>query len=118
MTELATPVYINPAIQAEALAEALNQQGFQTDVWKWRDYLLHPCVVIRCGTRHVQQTEYVFAAPEMGGDDSWWFWRISPDDPLVMERVAPVTNISATADLLARTLPQIREVSGDGKKGS
>jgi hypothetical protein len=114
MTEVANPVYLSPAVQAEALAEALNQFGFGTSVWKWRDYLLHPCVVIRCGTRHVQQTEYVFAAPEMGGDDSWWFWRISPDDPLVMERVAPVTNISATADLLARTLPQIQDNSNGG----
>jgi hypothetical protein len=112
MTEVAAPVYLNPATQADALADALKALGFGAEVFKWRDYLLHPCVVIRCGARHVKQVEYVFAAPEVGGDDdTWWWWRVSPDDPLVMERILPVSLISATADLLARTLPQIQETN-------
>ena len=109
MTEVANPLYLSPAVQAKALAEALNKLGFNADVRAWREFLLHPCVVIQCGKRHVQQVEYVFAAPEMGGDDRFWFWRCAPDDPLVMERITPISNVSATADLLARTIPQVRE---------
>lgn len=102
------PVYLHPAVQADALAEALNQLGFTTAVMKQRVY--HPCVVVKCGAgRHVRQTEYIYVAPEPNSDGEWWFWRASPDDVLVMEKIAPISQVSATADLLARAIPQVRE---------
>jgi hypothetical protein len=110
MTDVAVtspnPVFLSPAEQAEALAEALAQLGFSTEVWKSRDYMKHPCVAVRCGPkRHLQQTEYIYAAPNTRDGGEWWFWRTSPDDPLVMEVVYPISQISATADLLTRTFP-------------
>jgi hypothetical protein len=118
MTDVAVtssnPVFLSPAEQAEALAQALAQLGFSTEVWKSRDYMYHPCVVVRCGTRHLLQTEYIFAGPNSRDSGEWWFWRASPDDPLVMEVVYPISQISATADLLARTIPQIQDDSNGG----
>jgi hypothetical protein len=109
MTEVVDPVWVNPAVQAEALAKALRQIGFSTTVWKSRDYLEHPCVVVKCATRHLRQTEHIFAAPKLGGDDQFWFWRVSPHDPLTMELIAPISHVSASANLLARTITYVPE---------
>lgn len=116
MTEIAqNPVYLHPGVQAQALGAALDQLGFTTEVWKSRDFLCHPCIVIRCGQqRHVRQVEYVYAAPEINGERRWWFWRASSDDAATMEMIAPISQVSATADLLARALPQIRELNNGG----
>jgi len=118
MTEIAHPVYLKPSAQAEALAEALAKFGFSTEVRKWRDYLQHPCVVIRCGDGlHVRQTEYIYAAPLSGDPDGqYWWWRVSPDDPLTMTILAPISDVSVTVDVLMRsiTMPQIQ----DGSNGA
>jgi hypothetical protein len=110
VTELAAnPVYLNPAEQAEALALALNALGFSTRVHKARQFMYHPCVVIHCGpTRHVKEPEYVYCAPEPSGD-YWFFWRVDPGDKLRVEKIAPIAQVSNTADLLARTIPQLEE---------
>jgi hypothetical protein len=107
------PVYLHPGSQAEALAGALNRLGFTATVLKSRDYMQHPCVVVNCGReRHLDQTRYVFAAPDLNdGEGRWWFWRPSPHDPLVMEPVAPISDISVTADQLARTLTLFHHTS-------
>jgi hypothetical protein len=106
------PVFLSPAEQAEALAYALAQLGFSTEVWKSRNYQLHPCVAVKCGPYiHLRQPEYVFAAPNLHDGGEWWWWRASPDDPTVLEQVTPISQISAAADLLARTFPQIRDGS-------
>jgi hypothetical protein len=103
------PICLSPADQAEALADALNRLGFTTNVWKSRlrksgnDYSENPCVLVRCGARHVRQPEIIYAAPRIG-DDQFWFYRVSPEDNLAMEQIAPISQVSATADLLARMI--------------
>ena len=109
MTGAVHPVYLHPGSQAEALGAALDRLGFTTRVLKSRDYLQHPCVVVNCGPqRHLLRAGYVYAAPEPGGDGTWWFWQPSPDDPLLMEPVAPISDVSATADLVARAVTLFR----------
>ena len=113
MTELANPVYLSPVRQAEALAYALAKFGYSAEVWKSRDYQIHPCVVVRCGPKiHLRQTEYVFAGPR-DGDDEWWFYRANPQDVTVLEQIAPISQVSNAAGLLKRTLPQLPPDSGD-----
>jgi len=104
------PVYLHPASQAEALAGALRGLGFKTTVWKSRDYMQHPCVVVDCGPeRHLGRTEYIYAAPDPDDREGpWWFWRPAPDDPLVMHPVAPISDVSVTADLVTRTATLFR----------
>ena len=112
MSDVVHPVYLKPSAQAEALAEALAKFGLSTEVRKWRDYLQHPCVVIRCGDGlHVWQTEYIYAAPLSGDPDGqYWWWRVSPDDPLTMTILAPISDVSVTVAVLTQsiTMPQIR----------
>jgi hypothetical protein len=112
MTEMVdVSVFLNPIEQTNALADALRRLGFTTRVWRTQNYMMHPCIVITCGPgRHLSYpTEYVYAAPEFNGDGRFWFWRANPDDPLIMEQIAPVSHVSATADLLARTITLSRE---------
>jgi hypothetical protein len=57
--------------------------------------------------RVVAATEYVYAAPDESGQ--WWFWVSSSlEDPVDLEPVAPVSDVSATADHLARALTRAR----------
>lgn len=114
MTDIAAvtgpnPIYVSPADQAKALAYALNALGYSTQVWKSRDFQLHPCIVVHCGpTRHIQNhAEYIYAAPDPH-DGDWFFWRVSPQDSITMEKVAALSQVSNAADLIARTLPQFR----------
>jgi hypothetical protein len=103
------PVYLSPVVQAEALAGALERAGFTARVLKSRDHMQHPCVVVTCGPgRHLERAEYVYAAPAPGWEGRWWFWQPSPDDPIVMTPVAPISDVSLTADRVTReavTLP-------------
>jgi hypothetical protein len=102
------PVYVSPAKQAEALAEALAQLGFSTQVQKSRSFQVHPRVIVHCGpTRHIANVEYIFAAPDPN-DGEWWFHRAIPDDPIRTEKIAPLSQVSNAADLIARTLPRFR----------
>jgi hypothetical protein len=57
-------------------------------------------------TRFLDQAEYVYAAP--GDDGDWWFWLASSHDPLVTEPVAPLSDVSVTADRIARTRTRAR----------
>ena len=109
MSGTVQPVYLHPGSQADALAAALGRLGFTTTVLKSRDHMRHPCVAVSCGPgRHLLRTEYVYAAPDPGGDGRWWFWQPSPDDPLVMNPVAPISEVSATADLVTRSVTWFR----------
>jgi hypothetical protein len=102
------PVYLHPGNQAEALGEALAKLGFTTEVLKTGGHQQHPCVVVGSGPgRVVRATEYVYAGPDEGGQ--WWFWVSSSlEDPVDLEPVAPVSDVSVTADHLARTLTAAR----------
>lgn len=112
MTDIAVtgpnPVWVSPAEQADALADALAALGFSCEVWRARDYMQHPCIVIKCGPKiHLRYVEHVFVGPNPHDDGEWWYWRVSPEDPLAMEKITPVSQPSAAADLLVRTLPQV-----------
>lgn len=101
------PVYLHPGSQATALGAALTRLGFTAEVLKARDHRLHPCVVVGSGpARTVDKTAYVYAAPDEAG--RWWFWRSAPDDPVSIEPVAPISDISVTADHIARALTRVR----------
>jgi len=102
MSGTVRPVYLNPGTQAGALGAALARLGFTTEVLKARAHRMHPCVVVSSGlTRLLQQPEYVYAAPDDDGD--WWFWWPSPDDFMVLEPIARLSEVSVTADRIART---------------
>jgi hypothetical protein len=98
------PVYLHPGNQAEALAAALNQLGFTAEVLRQRGHQQHPCIVVDSGpARIVRATEYVYAGPDEAGQ--WWFWvSSSQQDPVDLEPIAPISDVSATADHLARAL--------------
>jgi hypothetical protein len=102
MTGEVRPVYLNPGVQATALGAALARLGFTAEVLRSRAHLKHPCVVVSSGlTRLLPQPEYVFAAPDDDGD--WWFWWPSAEDLVVLEPIAPLGEVSVTADRIART---------------
>jgi hypothetical protein len=102
------PVYLHPGDQAEALGEALSALGFTTEVLKTGGHQQHPCVVVTSGPgRVVRAAEYVYAGPDEAGQ--WLFWlSCSLQDPLDLEPVAPISDVSVTADHLARTLAGAR----------
>jgi hypothetical protein len=102
------PVYLHPGSQARALGEALNALGFAAEVLKYGGHEQHPCVVVAGGPqRIVAATEYVYAAPDEAGQ--WWFWVSSSlEDPVDLEPVTPISDVSAAADHLARTLTRAR----------
>jgi hypothetical protein len=105
------PVYLHPAIQAGALGAALGRLGFTATVLTARDHQRHPCVVVDAGPgRAVRETAYVYAAPDEDG--RWWFWRSVPGDPLATERVAPLSDVSVTADRVAREMTSARVIQG------
>jgi hypothetical protein len=107
MSGTVRPVYLNPGSQAEALGAALTGLGFTTEVLRWRAHLHHPCVVVNSGPARVaNRTEYVYAAPDDDGD--WWFWQPAATDSVAMERIAPLSDVSVTADHIDRTLTRAR----------
>ena len=108
MTGAVRPVYLNPGVQAQALGAALARLGFTVEVLKWRAHQRHPCVVVGSGPgRIVRATGYVYAAPD--GDGQWWFWQSSClADPVGLERIAPLSDVSVTADTVARALTGTR----------
>jgi hypothetical protein len=113
MSGAVRPVYLNPGTQAAALGTALARLGFTVEVLKARAHLKHPCVVVSSGlTRLLHQPEYVYAAP--GDDGEWWFWWPSPDDLVVLEPIARLSEVSVTADRIART----RARAGVGRQAS
>jgi hypothetical protein len=112
MTDVAVtgpnPVILSPADQIDALASALAALGFSVAVNKVKGFTLHPCCVVSCGrTRHLRNVEMVFAADDDDGD--WWYFRVNPIDPIMSEKITPLSQPSAAADLLARTMPQISD---------
>jgi len=80
-----------PRTRAEELAQALNGRGLTATVLRSGGHQIHPCVEITSG----MGVEWVYAAPE---DGHWWFWWSS------MELIAPVSEVSAAADDIARAL--------------
>jgi hypothetical protein len=102
------PVYLHPVNQAEALCAALNALGFTAELLKQGGHQQHPCIVIGSGpARIAHATEYVYAGPDQASQ--WWFWvSSSRDDPVDLEPVAPISDVSATADHLARALTRAR----------
>jgi len=104
------PVYLNPGNQAEALGAALTRIGFTASVLKTGAHQQHPCVVVDSGrSRLLWQTEYIYAAPD--DDGSWWFWWSSLA-PLATERIAPLSDVSVTADRIAQTRSRARRLCG------
>jgi hypothetical protein len=105
------PVYLHPGTQAGALGAALRRLGFTVTVLTARDHQLHPCVVVGGGPgRAVRERAYLYAAP--GEDGRWWFWRSVPGDPLATVRVAPISDVSVTADRVAREVTSARIIQG------
>jgi hypothetical protein len=103
MSDVVRPSHLHPGNQAEALGAALNQLGFTATVLKTRGHQKHPCVVVESGrTRQLQVTEYIYAAPDDGGH--WWFWWSS------LEQIAPLRDISVTADTIVRVLARFRGI--------
>lgn len=98
----AQPVYLDPAAQAVELAHTLAQYGFTAQALIAQAHHLHPCVKVTGSyVRHVPSPEYVYAAPDEDG--AWWFWRPKASDPLDMEPVAPISEVSVTADQFSRS---------------
>jgi hypothetical protein len=104
------PVYLHPGSQAKALAAALNRLGFTAGVIKTREHRKYPCVAVDSGpARTVKAVCYVYAGP--GEDGQWWFWASSVmGDPIALEAVAPLSEVSAAADAVARAVTLARAV--------
>jgi hypothetical protein len=102
------PVYLHPGSQAEALRAALSRLGFTAELLKRGGHQQHPCIVVDSGPgRTVRAAEYVYAGPDEAGQ--WWFWiSVSLEDPVDLEPVAPISDVSATADRIARALTRAR----------
>jgi hypothetical protein len=101
------PVYLNPGTQAMALGTELARLGFTTEVLTGQGHQRHPCVVVDSGpARIVTGTGYVYAAPDQDG--CWWFWSPSPADPIAMEAIAPLSDVSVAADTVARAITLAR----------
>ncbi len=108
MSSQVRPVCLHPGDQAQALGEALSRLGFTTEVLRSGGHQQHPCVVVTSGPAGIMRAaEYVYAGPDEGGQ--WLFWlSCSRQDPLDLEQVAPISDVSVTADHLARTLTRAR----------
>ena len=108
MSGTVRPVYLHPGTQAEALGVVLAGLGFTVEVLKSGAHQQHPCVVLTSGPARVMRAaEYVYAGPDEAG--RWLFWvSRSLDDPVDLEPVAPISDVSVTADHLARTLARAR----------
>lgn len=108
MSSQVRPVYLHPGDQAQALGEALSRLGFTAEVLKSGAHQQHPCVVVTSGpVRVIGAAEYVYAGPDQAGH--WLFWlSCTQQDPLDMEPVAPISDVSVTADHIARTLTAAR----------
>ena len=103
------PVYLHPAVQASALGAVLARLGFTTVVLSAGEHQRNPCVVVTGGpARVVRATGYVYAGPDEAGQ--WWFWQPGLDDELVLEPVAPLSDVSLTADAVDRALTAARAV--------
>jgi hypothetical protein len=95
--DLAEPV-LDPHIQAEELARLLTARGLITTVHKTGGHLLCPCIQVRAGRHQLtESTEYVYLVPD-DNTGQYWFWSSS------MDPIAPATEVSVTADWVARLL--------------
>jgi hypothetical protein len=84
-------VQLEPRVQAEALAEALNDRGLVTDVLVTKGHRFHPCVLIAT-SQGPDVGDCVYAAPDYSRDDGqWWFWWSW------LEPIAPVSEVTTTA---------------------
>jgi hypothetical protein len=103
----ADPVYLSPHAQAGALAGALEQRGFTAAKLTSHAKGGHPCVKVDSGPgRIVTAPGLVYAGP--GDDGVWWFWLASQSDPLDLEPIALLSDISVTADAIDRALTRAR----------
>jgi hypothetical protein len=110
MSGASQPVCVDPHAQAEALARALDGEGFTTTVLTKGGHQDHPCVLVASSPeRLARETKCVYAAPEEG---QWWFWvaPLVPWEPL--ERIALISEIDVTADTITRALTCSRGVYG------
>lgn len=108
MSGTVQPLYLHPGVQAEALGDALARLGFTATVLRRGGHMQHPCIVVGTGPgRIARATEHVYAAPDDAGH--WWFWlSASLEDPVDLDPVAPLSDVSVTADHIARTLTRAR----------
>lgn len=101
------PLYLNPHAQAAALALALRRLGFTADKLAIHARGGHPCVKVQTGPgRIVTAPGLVYAGP--GDDGAWWFWLASRSDPLDLEPIAVISDVSVTADAIDRALTRAR----------
>lgn len=101
------PVYLNPHAQAGALAVALRRLGFTAVTLASHAKGGYPCVRVETGPgRIVTGPRLVYAGP--GDDGAWWFWLASRSDPLDLEPVALLSDVSVTADAIDRALTRTR----------
>jgi hypothetical protein len=101
------PVYLNPHAQAGALAAALTRLGFTAEKLPGHARGGHPCVTVETGPgRIVTAPGLVYAGP--GDDGAWWFWLASQSDPIGLEPLALISDVSVTADAIDRALTRAR----------
>ena len=107
VSEPVGPVYLHPGAQAESLGQALAGLGFTVRVLRARAHQNHPCVLVGSGPgRVVRAAGCVYAGPDQDG--VWRFWLALQADPLAMEPLAPISDVSVTADAVDRALTLAR----------
>jgi len=93
--------------QADELAIALTAKGFTVSVHTRGGHSDRPCVEVSCGRRQLAEAnEYVYVVPD-GDGGQWWFWWYRGWSP---ERIAPATEVSVAADIVARSIAVIPRV--------
>jgi hypothetical protein len=66
-----------------------------------------PCLRVATGPgRIVTAPGLVYAGP--GDDGAWWFWLASQSDPLDLEPIALLSDVSVTADAIDQALTHAR----------
>jgi hypothetical protein len=95
------PVWLDPAVQARALAALLARLGLAAEVVGDRDGTAIPCVAVSGFAAGGVAYGYVHAAQDQDG--VWRWWLALPGGP-ALEAGAPLCEVSSTADAVVRAL--------------
>jgi hypothetical protein len=86
--------------QAEGLSVELARKGFVTTVYTKGGHSDYPCVQVQAGRRQLEEViEYIYVAPDDNGVRRFWWSSLEP--------IAPATEVSEAADIVARRLAAI-----------